>query len=294
MFARITQSKLTIPLAVTAAGLGFYVMSARQLSNEAQKVFKGDDQWVDLKLTKKTKLTHDTSHYTFDFGNKDAESGLITASCVLTKYVTAKGNNVIRPYTPVSDPSQKGTVDFIIKTYEQGKMSKHIDELKEGDTLSFKGPIVKWKWEPNQFDSVALIGGGTGITPLWQLLHTIASNPADKTKVQLFYGSQSVDDIIARKEIDEIAAAHPDQVQVFYYIDNGKDDASKHIFKGYINKEALQKNLPGPSPKLKVFVCGPPGLYKAISGAKVSPTDQGEVSGILGELGYTKDNVFKL
>ena len=294
MFARITQSKLTIPLAVTAAGLGFYVMSARQLSNEAQKVFKGDDQWVDLKLTKKMKLTHDTSYYTFDFGNKDAESGLITASCVLTKYVTAKGNNVIRPYTPVSDPSQKGTVDFIIKTYEQGKMSKHIDELKEGDTLSFKGPIVKWKWEPNQFDSVALIGGGTGITPLWQLLHTIASNPADKTKVQLFYGSQSVDDIIARKEIDEIAAAHPDQVQVFYYIDNGKDDASKHIIKGYIDKEALQKNLPAPSPKLKVFVCGPPGMYKAISGAKVSPTDQGEVSGILGELGYTKDNVFKL
>lgn len=294
MFARVTQSKLTLPLVVTAAGIGFYAMSARQLSNEAQKVFKGDDQWIDLKLIKKERLTHDTSHYTFDYGNKDAESGLITASCVLTKYVTAKGNNVIRPYTPVSDPSQKGTVDFIIKTYENGKMSKHIGELKEGDTLSFKGPIVKWKWEPNQFDSVALIGGGSGITPLWQLLHTIATNPQDKTKVQLFYGSKSLDDIIAHKEIDEVAAAHPDQVKVTYFIDEGADDPKNNIVHGFIDKEVLQKSLPGPSSKLKIFVCGPPGLYKAISGPKVSPTDQGEVTGILADLGYTKDNVFKL
>lgn len=35
------------------------------------------------------------------------------------------------------------------------------------------------------------------------------------------------------------------------------------------------------------------GMYKAISGAKVSPSDQGEVSGILKELGYTKDDVYK-
>ena len=34
-------------------------------------------------------------------------------------------------------------------------------------------------------------------------------------------------------------------------------------------------------------------MYKAISGTKLSPTDQGEVSGILKELGYTKDDVYK-
>lgn len=34
-------------------------------------------------------------------------------------------------------------------------------------------------------------------------------------------------------------------------------------------------------------------MYKAISGGKVSPRDQGEVSGILKELGYTKEDVYK-
>jgi hypothetical protein len=40
--------------------------------------------------------------------------------------------------------------------------------------------------------------------------------------------------------------------------------------------------------------CRPPGMYKAISGMKKSPTDQGELSGILQKLGYDKDQVFHL
>ena len=34
-------------------------------------------------------------------------------------------------------------------------------------------------------------------------------------------------------------------------------------------------------------------MYKAISGGKKSPSDQGELSGLLKELGYTKEDVFK-
>jgi cytochrome-b5 reductase len=56
----------------------------------------------------------------------------------------------------------------------------------------------------------------------------------------------------------------------------------------------LKTVLPGPKEEnIKVFVCGPPGLYKAISGTKTSPQDQGELTGILAKLGYTKDQVYK-
>lgn len=51
-----------------------------------------------------------------------------------------------------------------------------------------------------------------------------------------------------------------------------------------------------PEPKhdnMKIFVCGPPGMYKAISGAKNSPFDQGELTGVLKEMGYSKDQVYK-
>ena len=35
----------------------------------------------------------------------------------------------------------------------------------------------------------------------------------------------------------------------------------------------------------------PPGMYNAVSGGKKSPTDQGELTGILQKLGYDKEQV---
>lgn len=70
--------------------------------------------------------------------------------------------------------------------------------------------------------------------------------------------------------------------------------------KGRITKELLKTVLPEPSGKskeggenVKIFVCGPPGLYNAVSGNKKSPADQGELTGILKELGYEKEQVYK-
>lgn len=296
-FARISQAltnpRVFVPLAAGAGALSLAVhySTFNAIHNESGKTFTGGDEWIDLHLKESNILSHNTKHYVFELKNKDDVSGLITASALLAKYVTPKGNNVIRPYTPVSDNDQKGTIEFIVKTYENGKFSKHFDELKPNDTVSFKGPIVKWKWEPNQFKSITLIGGGTGITPLYQLLHEITKNPDDKTKVNLYYGNLTKDDILIKDKLDAIAAANKDQVTIQYFLDKADDAWEGNT--GYISKEFLQSNLPGPTKDTKIFVCGPPGLYNAISGNKISPTDQGEVTGILAELGYTKEHVFK-
>jgi cytochrome-b5 reductase len=38
-------------------------------------------------------------------------------------------------------------------------------------------------------EAVGLIAGGTGITPMYQLIKAIFKNPNDKTKVSLVYGN---------------------------------------------------------------------------------------------------------
>lgn len=292
LFRLTNRSLMPVLGAVGAVGaLGMAYHFSNPIMNETGKTFTGGDEWIDLKLKEAKQISHDSKHYVFELKNPDDVSGLITASCLMAKYVTEKGNNVIRPYTPVSDVEQKGTIEFVIKTYESGKFSKHVWGLNPNDTVSFKGPIVKWKWEPNQFKKISLIGGGSGITPLYQLLHEITKNPEDKTKVDLYYGSQTVNDILLKKEIDQIAETHKDQVNVHYFIDKKEDGWNGHV--GFITKDFLKENLPGPSPDNKIFVCGPPPLYNAISGNKVSPTEQGPVTGALADLGYNNDHVYK-
>lgn len=60
-----------------------------------------------------------------------------------TPVVGANGKPIIRPYTPISPSDKEGDFTFLIKRYEEGKMSQHIHGLKPGDSLSIKGPIMK-------------------------------------------------------------------------------------------------------------------------------------------------------
>lgn len=65
---------------------------------------------------------------------------------------------------------------------------------------------------------------------------------------------------------------------------------------GYVTKQMIADKLPAPSDKSMVFVCGPPPMYKAICGPKGTPEDpkaQGELGGLLNDMGYTSAGVFK-
>jgi cytochrome-b5 reductase len=62
---------------------------------------------------------------------------------------------------------------------------------------------------------------------------------------------------------------------------------------GYLTKDMVAAHMPAPAANNLVMVCGPPGMMKAVCGDKVSPSDQGEVTGLLKELGYSKDMVYK-
>ena len=62
---------------------------------------------------------------------------------------------------------------------------------------------------------------------------------------------------------------------------------------GYFNQAMAAKYLPAPSPDTMIYVCGPPPLMESVSGKKNSPADQGELSGVLAKMGYSKEQVFK-
>ncbi|ORY12451.1 hypothetical protein BCR34DRAFT_512557 [Clohesyomyces aquaticus] len=301
------NSILFAGIAAAALSGGYFYMRSKQplpptaggktaaSTGPAKHAFTGGEQgFLSLLLEKSEIINHNTKRLVFKLPEEDMESGLPVASAVITKY---KGPDmekpVIRPYTPVSDTDAKGYVEFIIKRYPKGPMSEHMHSMEPGQRLDIKGPIPKYPWSPNKHEHVAMIAGGTGITPMWQVANAIFKNPEDRTKVTLVFGNISEEDILMKKELERLENTYPQRFRAFYVLDNPPEKWQGG--KGFVTKELLKTVLPEPKEgeKIKIFVCGPPGMYKAISGGKKSPSDQGELDGILKELGYSKDQVYK-
>ncbi|ERS99239.1 hypothetical protein HMPREF1624_04437 [Sporothrix schenckii ATCC 58251] len=269
------------------------VGAAKQAAKEA---FRGGDQgFVPLTVESVDVVNHNTKLVRFKLPEPDQIAGMHAASALLTKFKPEGAEKaIIRPYTAVSDADAQGHLDLLVKRYEGGKMSPHIHSLAPGDTLDFKGPIVKYKWAPNKHEQIGLVAGGTGITPMYQLIKAVLRNAdEDKTKITLVYGNIAEEDILLHKELRHLENKYPQRFRTFYVLE--KPTADWQGGKGYITKELLKQVLPEPKAgDFKLFVCGPPGLMNAVSGNKKSPSDQGELSGALQELGYTKEQVLKL
>lgn len=93
--------------------------------------------------------------------------------------------------------------------------------------------------------------------------------------------------------IAALAARKPDQFKIQFVLDQPPTNWTGE--KGYISNKVLAQALPGAAygDRLKIFVCGPPGQVNAISGPKASFKDQGELKGLLSDLGYKADQVYK-
>lgn len=164
-FSTSPPKKSTSNLPFLFLGIGTVSAAAYLYINLRPKQEKSpfDPQnFIDFKLKKIIPYNHNTASFVFELPNNDA-SLLPVASCLLVKASDSealkdpKGNPVIRPYTPVSPPNSPGELTLLIKRYEQGLMSKHIHSLKEGSTLSIKGPILKFPYKcryPSSFKDI--------------------------------------------------------------------------------------------------------------------------------------------
>ncbi|KAF2801561.1 ferredoxin reductase-like protein [Mytilinidion resinicola] len=299
-----TVRNLGLVAAAAAVGGAYYLNSAKsptpaatesKPAGQPKPAFTGGDQgFLSLALEKVEEINHNTKKLRFKLPEEDMTSGLHVASAVITKYKGPEMEKpVIRPYTPISDVDDKGYLDFIIKRYPNGAMSEHMHNLIPGQRLDIKGPIPKFPWTPNKHETVVMIAGGTGITPMWQVANAIMKNPEDRTKVTLISANITEDDILLKDELAELENTYPQRFRAFYVLD--KPPEKWQGGKGFVSKELLKTLLPEPKEgdKIKIFVCGPPPMYNAISGGKKSPSDQGELDGYLKELGYSKDQVYK-
>lgn len=146
-----------------------------------------------------------------------------------------------------------------MKSYEKGVVSKKFASLREGQTVKFRGPVGKLNYIPNSAKEIGLIAGGSGITPILQVITAIITNRDDYTDIFLLYANERENDILLKLEIDEIAKKYPG-FKVHYTLTYPPSnwDGSK----GYINQEMVNNYLPKSIDLNKLMICGPPQMKK--------------------------------
>ena len=150
-----------------------------------------------LELIKKEELSHDTRLFRFALPSDEHCLGLPIGQHI---YLSARinGSLVVRPYTPTSSDEDLGHMDLVVKIYpanvhpkfpDGGKMTQYLESLNIGDTIDVRGPsghlvyrgkgafdIKEDKKGPvkeTKVKNVSMIAGGTGITPMLQLVRAV-------------------------------------------------------------------------------------------------------------------------
>lgn len=177
----------------------------------------------------------------------------------------------IRAYTPTSAEDAAGYFELLVRIYFRGEhpsfpaggtMTQHLDSLPLGAAVEIKGPVghieyagkgrflVDGKARPAR--RVAMIAGGTGITPVYQVIRAVMREEEGVETVDLVYASRSEEEVLLREELDGWARERPERFKVWYVV-------------GKVTEGVLRERiLTGGDEGSLALVCGPPGMVKGV------------------------------
>lgn len=184
----------------------------------------------------------------------------------------------MRPYTPVAPVTEEedcGCLEFVIKIYAPGNrpggvMTSHLESLQVGETVRIKGAAGPILYHGHgvltingltvKTSKVSMIAGGTGITPMFQLMRAIHANPDDKTEIALLFSNKSENDVLL---FDELNALVCDTISVWFTISKINDDSTLWKYSvGYVNEHMMREHLFDPTDATIALVCGPPVMLQ--------------------------------
>lgn len=106
-----------------------------------------------------------------------------------------------------------------------------------------------------------MLAGGTGITPMYQIIRAICEDDRDLTQVNLIYANRSEEDILLRGELEAFSRRYPQNLKIYYLLENAPSDWAYGV--GYVTQDMMAEMFPSPSVDSKIMLCGPPGLVNA-------------------------------
>ena len=153
-------------------------------------------------------------------------------------FVTLDGAEAVGGYSITSSPAEQTAISLAVKRdgsdhpvtnwlHEDAQVGDEVEVSLGGDFF----------YEPDEAESVVLIAGGIGLTPLMSIVRS-AHELATRTRLTLVYSASTPDELLFRDELTSISAANPRISYVLTVTQAAPETWSSHT--GRIDAELLR------------------------------------------------------
>jgi nitrate reductase (NAD(P)H) len=266
---------------LSATALKLLTEAGETMSDDAspRAVFLQSKAWSKAILSSKERISSDTKIFSFSLDHETQTIGLpVGQHLMLRLRDPATREAIIRAYTPISEGTEQGKLHVLVKIYydapdrKGGKMTQALDSMPIGHFVEFKGPVGKFEYLGRGLCSIGgkkrvvkrfvMICAGSGITPIYQVLRAVVKDAEDPTTCVVLDGNRVEEDILCRKELDELAGMDSGRCEIVYTLTRpGKEWKG---LTGRMDRKFLEERVGRPSEgeggDTLVLICGPESM----------------------------------
>lgn len=195
------------------------------------------------KLIRKEKLKDDI--YKFSVDAKQIAKNTKPGNFIEIRVTDNTEPFLRRPISVYNVDKEKGILEFIFQV--KGKGTEILSKKVEGELIDIIGPLGYGTFKYENYKKIAIIGGGIGIFPLYEL----AKNAIKSSNVNTYLGFRTKDLVVLENEFKNVSNK----------LTITTDDGSYKI-KGFAINE-LKKDI-GKEGIDCIFACGPLPMLKAV------------------------------
>ena len=167
-----------------------------------------------------------------------------------------------RSYTIASSPSQRDYMEVTIKREEHGLVSRYMhDSVEIDDLLEIKAPNGQFYFNGIASNSIVLISGGVGITPMMSAVRYLTAQ-CWQGDIYFIFSARTTHDFIFEQELHYLQRRHSN---LHVLVSMTRAEGTTWMGpQGRLTPELINGFVPSLASKV-AHICGPPAMMEAIT-----------------------------
>ena len=171
-------------------------------------------------------------------------------------FIDAPGFDGAAGYSITSTPLERGAISIAVKKLPEAKFTIYLhEEAKVGERFYLVGPGGDFYYREEMGNSLALIAGGIGITPLMSMIRYVNDARLDAS-VTLLYSARVPSELAFYDELRRIEAANPN-IRCRFTVTQPQDEPWDGRV-GRIDLEMMREHIT--NKESLFYICGPSEL----------------------------------